>query len=146
MYTRGIVGQIARIREQANLLIERELRDRSIIGIVPAHGSVLNFLFQQTKPVPIKAVVEKVRRVKSTVTAMINTLERHGYVRKLPCKTDNRVTYVELTRKGHRFRKDFDEISKILLKRLYGDMNDNDRERLVKQLEQIEQNLRTQFF
>jgi len=143
MNTRGIVGQIARIREQANLLIEKELRDRSIAGIVPAHGSVLNFLFKQSKPVPIKAVVEKVRRVKSTVTAMINTLERHGYVRKLPCETDNRVTYVELTRKGQRFRKDFDEISRVLLKQLYGDMNGNDRERLVKQLEQIEQNLRT---
>jgi len=143
MNTHGIVGQITRIREQANLLIEKELKRRSIKGIVPAHGSVLNFLFQQTKPVPIKAVVEKVRRVKSTVTAMINTLERYGYVRKLPCKTDNRVTYVELSRKGHRFRKDFDEISRVLIKQVYGDMNESDREQLVKQLEQIEQNLRT---
>lgn len=142
MDARGIVGQIARIREQANLLIERELRDRSIAGIVPAHGSVLNFLFQQTRPVPIKAVVEEVRRVKSTVTAMVNTLERHGYVRKKPCRTDNRVTYVELTRKGRKLRSDFDEISRLLLRRVYGDMNEKNRERLVRQLEQIEQNLR----
>ena len=143
MDTRGIVGQVARIREMANLLIESQLRERSIKGIVPAHGTVLSFLFQQTKPVPIKAVVENVRRVKSTVTAMINTLERHGYVRKIPSKTDNRVTYVELTQKAHRLRKDFDEISMILLKHLYGNMSKNDREWLVRQLEQIEQNLRT---
>jgi DNA-binding MarR family transcriptional regulator len=142
MDTRGIVGQIARIREQANLLIERELRGRSITGIVPAHGSVLVFLFQQSKPVPIKMIVEQVRRAKSTVTVMINTLERHGYVRKLPCECDTRVTYVELTPKGRRFRKDFDDISKLLLGRLYGDMNVKDRERLVRQLEQIDQNLR----
>jgi len=142
MDTRGIVGQIARIREQANLLIERELRERSITGIVPAHGSVLVFLFQQSKPVPIKMIVEDVRRAKSTVTAMVNTLERHGYVRKLPCESDNRVTYVELTPKGRRFRKDFDDISKSLLDRVYGDMSVKDRERLVRQLEQIEQNLR----
>ena len=142
MDTRGVVGQIARIREQANLLIESELRNRSISGIVPAHGSVLHFLFQQSKPVPIKAVVEKAGRAKSTVTAMVNTLERHGYVRKLPCKTDNRVTYIELTQKGLRFRKDFDDISKLLLKRLYGDMNEKNRERLVRQLEQVERNLR----
>ena len=142
MDTRGIVGQIARIREQANLLIERELRERSITGIVPAHGSVLAFLFQQSEPVPIKMIVEEVRRAKSTVTVMVNTLERHGYVRKLPSEFDNRVTCVELTPKGRRFRKDFDDISKVLLERLYGDMNVKDRERLVRQLEQIEQNLR----
>jgi DNA-binding MarR family transcriptional regulator len=141
MDTRGIVGQIARIREQANLLIERELRERSIKGIVPAHGSVLNFLFQQSKPVPIKVVVEKVSRVKSTVTVMINTLKRYGYVQKMPCEIDNRVTYVELTPKGRKLRKDFFDISRILVKKLYGDMSDKDRERLIRQLEQIEQNL-----
>ncbi len=141
MDTRGIVGQIARIREQANLLIEAELRRRSIAGIAPAHGAVLAFLFQQSRPVPIKAVVENVRRVKSTVTVMINTLEKHGYVRKLPSESDNRVTYVELTPKGRRFRRDFEEISWVLLNKLYGDMNEKDRERLVRQLEKIESNL-----
>jgi DNA-binding MarR family transcriptional regulator len=103
---------------------------------------VLAFLFSQARPVPIKAVVEQVGRVKSTVTAMINTLERHGYVHKSACQTDNRVTYVELTRKGRRFRKDFDDISKLLLKRVYGDIEEKDRHKLVGQLEKIEQNLR----
>jgi len=141
MDTRGIIGQIARIREQANLVIEAELRQRSIEGIVPAHGPVLAFLFQQSEPVPIKAVVENVRRVKSTVTVMINTLEKHGYIRKLPSESDNRVTYVELTPKGRRFRKDFEEISRVLVNKIYGDMSERDREVLVKQLENIESNL-----
>lgn len=139
--TRGIVAQIARIRESANLLIEKELREHSIEGIVPAHGPVLLFLFQRSKPVPIKVVVENARRAKSTVTVMINTLQRYGYVRKLPCEADNRVTYVELTQKGRKLRKDFFDISRILITKLYGDMSDKDRERLVRQLEQIEQNL-----
>jgi len=137
----GIAGQIARIREKANAQIERELKNRGIKGIVPAHGPVLAFLLQQSEPVPIKAVVENVRRVKSTVTVMINTLEKHGYVRKLPCETDNRMMYVELTQKGRRFRKDFDEISHVLLNKLYGDMSKKDREHLVEQLEKIEVNL-----
>jgi DNA-binding MarR family transcriptional regulator len=141
MNTEGIVAQIARIREYANTLIEKELRKRSIKGIVPAHGPVLVFLFQQNKPVPIKAVVEKVSRVKSTVTVMINTLERYGYIRKLPCENDNRVTLVELTPTGRNLRKDFDQISKILLDKLYGDMNKKDRQLLVSQLDVIETNI-----
>jgi len=141
MNTEGIIAQIARIRESANALIETELRKRSLKGIVPAHGPVLLFLFQQNKPVPIKSVVENVRRVKSTVTVMLNTLERHGYIRKLPCQTDNRVTLVELTPTGRKLRKDFDQISKELLDKLYGDMKEKDRQLLVSLLNAIETNI-----
>lgn len=137
----GIAGQIGRIREKANALVEDELKNRGIKGIVPAHGPVLAFLLRQSEPVPIKAVVESVRRVKSTVTVTIGTLEKHGYLRKLPCETDARVTYVELTAKGHRLRKDFDEISQALRNKLYGDMSQEERERLVRQLDEIEENL-----
>lgn len=142
MNTEGIIAQIARIRESANALIEAELRKRSIKGIVPAHGAVLQFLFQQSKPVPIKAVVEKVGRVKSTVTVMINNLERHGYVQKLPCDSDSRVTLVQLTPAGRKLRKDFDQISKTLMDKVYGDMKEKDRQVLVDLLDVIENNLR----
>jgi len=137
----GIAGQIARIREKANALVEKELQNRGIKGIVPAHGPVLAFLLRQNEPVPIKAVVESVRRVKSTVTVTISTLEKHGYLRKFPCETDARITYVELTPKGRGLQKDFEEISRTLQSRLYGDMSQKDRERLVKQLDEIEKNL-----
>jgi DNA-binding MarR family transcriptional regulator len=142
MDTKGIVALIARIRERANLVIEDELNARGIEGIVPAHGSVLAFLFRQDAPVPIKAVVEDVGRVKSTVTEMLNTLERHGYIRKTPCETDNRVTYVTLTKKGRAFRKDFDAISDKLLTTVYGPMPTRDRRALMRLLSQVEQNLK----
>lgn len=137
----GIAGQIGRIREKANALVEHELKNRGLKGIVPAHGPVLAFLLQQSQPVAIRAVVEHVRRVKSTVTVTVRTLERHGYLRKFPSETDARVTYVELTPKGCGLRKDFEEISQALRSKLYGDMSHEDRERLVRQLDQIEANL-----
>jgi DNA-binding MarR family transcriptional regulator len=136
-----IAAQIGRIREKANALIETELKDRGIQGIVPAHGPVLAFLLRQSEPVPIRAVVESVGRVKSTVTVTIGTLEKHGYLRKFPSDTDRRVTYVELTPKGRGLRKDFEEISQTLRNKLYGDMSQRDRECLVKQLDKIEGNL-----
>lgn len=137
----GIIGQVARVCEGANLLVERELRDRGIRGIVPAHGTVLRVLLEQDGPVPIKAVVEDVRRVKSTVTGMLQTLERHGYVRKLPCEADSRVTLVELTEAGRALRDDFEAISQTLLDRVCRDMPPADRLRLVELLEQVERNL-----
>ena len=141
MNTEGIIAQIARIRESANALIEAELRKRSIKGVVPAHGAVLVFLFQQKRPVPIRAVVESVRRVKSTVTVMINTLEKYGYVQKIPCQTDNRVTLVELTPPGRKLSEDFDQISEILLAKVYGDMKKKDRQALANWLDTVEANM-----
>jgi len=138
---KGIVAAVARIRERANLLIERELRARGVTGIVPAHGAVLKFLLQQDRPVPIKAVVEDVGRVKSTVTGMLQTLERHGYVRKLPCEADSRVTLVELTEAGRALRDHFVAVSRKLLGRIYRDMPEADRRRLVSLLGEVERNL-----
>jgi DNA-binding MarR family transcriptional regulator len=140
--SRGIVGQVARVRELANDWLERELEARAIEGIQPAHGTVLAFLFKQQSPVPIKEIVEDVRRVKSTVTGMVNTLERHGYVRKTPSEDDGRVVYVELTEKGNALRADFDEISENLLSTVYGEMSQKDRESLSRLLRQVEKNLR----
>jgi DNA-binding MarR family transcriptional regulator len=140
--THGIVGQISRIRELANLLIEKELEKRSIEGIVPAHGPVLLFLFNQKQAVPIKDVVDAVGRVKSTVTVMINTLEKHGVVRKAECEKDNRVVRVELTGKGKKLRKDFEAISRTLRGKVYGTMDPKDQLALVNLLGTIESNLR----
>ena len=140
--TRGIIGQIARIREQANLLIEEELRSRSITGLLPAHGAVLSYLFRQRRAVAIKEVVKRVGRVKSTVTGMLNTLDQHGYVHKTPSDTDRRVVLVELTKKGRALKPDFDRISERLIRRLYGSMSQQDRETLFRLLSELERNLR----
>ena len=141
MDTRGIIGQIARIREQSHTLIEAQLRSREIEGIVPAHGAVLAFLFRQTEPVPIKSVVQKVGRVKSTVTGMLNTLERYGYIRRFRSTEDHRVVYVALTEKGRGLQPDFEAISVRLLDHVYGNMPPEDRKELVQLLAAVEHNL-----
>lgn len=138
----GILGRIATIREAANLFLERELHARGMTGIVPAHGSVLHFLFRQSKPVPIKALVQQIGRVKSTVTGIVNTLERHGYLFKQGCDQDARSVRIGLTEKGWALKPDFDQISAKLLAQVFGDMPEPDRQRLMELLAKIEDNLK----
>src|SRR6185369_313505 len=118
----GVVALIARIRESANLFIESELKAHGIKGIVPAHGSVLGFLFRQSEPVPIKALVQHIGRFKSTTTGIVATLERHGYLFRQGCIQDARSVRVGLTEKGRELMQGFEEISTRLLERVYGDM------------------------
>ena len=141
MDTNSIISVIAKIREKVNLFIEKELQARSIEGVLPAHGPVLHFLFRQTAPVPIKNVVEDVGRVKSTVTGILNTLERYGYILKMPDNIDSRITLVALSDTGRALQKDFHEISMKLLDTVYGDMPAGDRNSLMTQLLTIESNM-----
>jgi len=141
MNTRGLIGQIARIRQRVNALIERELKSRGIKGVVPHHSPVLAFLLRQSEPVPIKALVEHVGRAKSSITGTLNTLERHGYIHRTPCETDKRITYVALTEKGKALEQPMQEISAILLDRFYGGISMGDRQQLVELLERIGKNL-----
>ena len=138
---RAIIAQIARIREAANLLIERELQARSLTGIVPAHGAVMEFLFRQQEPVPIKSLVERTGRVKSTVTGIVATLERHGYLYRQGCKLDARSTRIGLTDKGLALRGHFEEISALLIERTYGTMPEAERQQLTALLSVVEGNL-----
>lgn len=139
----GIIGQVARIREQAHLLIEQELRLLKIEGILPAHGSILYFLFGRNGPVAMKEIVEKIGRVKSTVTGMVNTLEHYGYVEKFQSPKDGRVMLVQLSEKGKSIRPQIDAISEAVIEKTYGNMPEADRMLLVGLLAQIENNLIT---
>jgi DNA-binding MarR family transcriptional regulator len=138
----GIMAQIGRIREHAALFIEQELKKEAIHGILPAHGIVLFFLFQQQHPVAMKEIVEKASRVKSTVTGMVNTLEHHGYVEKFQSPEDGRVMLVQLTEKGRGIQPAFENISTRMLEKLYGDMPQADQEKLIELLTQVLINLK----
>ena len=138
---RGVLGQMARVLERANLLIDRELDSRGLTGLMPAHGSLLHVLFEQDGPVPIKILVENVRRVKSTVSGMVNTLEKHGYVRKTPSDRDGRVIEVELTDQGRALQKEFHSISQELIQVVYGSIPQHEQEKMMALLREIESNL-----
>lgn len=136
-----IIDQISKIREAANIFIEHELNSRRIEGVMPAHGLVFAFLFKQHGPVPIVSLVKKSGRAKSTVTGMVKTLEQYGYIYRQISPDDARSFHIGLTEKGWSIKSDFEEISDLLIQKVYGDMSDKDRDFLVKLLTQVEENL-----
>ena len=55
--THAVIALIASIREQANLFLVRALSERGITDLLPAHGAVLNALFQRS-PVQMNELAE----------------------------------------------------------------------------------------
>ena len=48
------------------------------------------------KTLSMKEITEKISKDKSTVTILVNKLEKKGYVRKRVCSKDRRVMHLEL--------------------------------------------------
>jgi DNA-binding MarR family transcriptional regulator len=140
MNTDRVIALISEIREGANKLIAQELARRGVNGIVSSHGNILVQLYRHG-PMPMSRLAELIGRKKNTLTVLVRKLDKAGYVKLGKSPGDNRVTVVELTEKGEEFRRQFQEISKVLLDRVWGDMPREQREILFAGLEKINRNL-----
>ena len=141
METRSVIDLIDRIRDQAHTIIANELRSRGIDDLLPAHGRVLAALYKANEPIPLKTVTESAGRVKSTITVMIRTLEKNGYVSRMPCPDDKRSVLISLTEKGKELFPAFQKISERLIDAVYGDMPEEVREVLIGLLSRLDGNL-----
>jgi DNA-binding MarR family transcriptional regulator len=140
MKTDGVISLISRIRERANELIADELEQRGVTGIVSSHGNILVQLYRHG-PLPMNRLASLIGRKKNTLTVLVGKLKTAGYVEISKSPADSRVTLVKLTEKGKAFRQQFEDISRVLLERTWGDMPLPEREALVGRLEKLEKNL-----
>lgn len=141
MNTSAVISLVSKIRKHANKLLGDQLAERGVTGIVSSHGDILFQLYQHG-PLKMSQLAALIGRKKNTLTVLVRKLKDHGYIRLNKSPDDSRVTMVELTKKGEEFRKQFLEISQVLLERTWGDMAIKDREALVAGLSKLEENLR----
>jgi DNA-binding MarR family transcriptional regulator len=79
-------------------------------------------------------------RKKNTVTVLIEKLKGSGYVTLKKSTEDSRVMMVELTEKGEDLQVIFQEISGILLDRVWSGIKVSDRRLIVDGLQKISEN------
>ena len=66
----------------------------------------------------MKEITEKISKDKSTVTILVNKLEKKGYVRKRVCSEDRRVMYLELEEKAKEVIGVIFDVSQIFHKKV----------------------------
>ncbi|MDR3568085.1 MAG: MarR family winged helix-turn-helix transcriptional regulator [Syntrophobacteraceae bacterium] len=117
-----------------------QLEQRGVTGIVASHGNILVELYRHG-PLPMNRLASLIGRKKNTLTVLVAKLRTAGYIELSKSPTDSRVTLVELTENGKVFRQQFEDISRILLERTWGNIPLSGREALVETLEELEKNL-----
>lgn len=139
MKTRDAISYISKIREKVNRLIETEMAENGLEGIVTSHGDILYALFHRQR-MTMAEIAHSIGRDKSTVTTLIDKLVKLGFVRKERDTEDTRVVYVTLTERGSELKPVFEEISEKVLGTFYAGVTNEEKEKLALILDKIYNN------
>jgi DNA-binding MarR family transcriptional regulator len=110
--------------------IKEKFREYGYKDINPSNASVLCIVFRNGGKIKIGKIYDSLLKHKTTITESIKRLVKKGYLKKIKCTQDKRVTYVEVTEKAKIFREDFTKISDELWDVMFKGFNKEEREYL----------------
>lgn len=94
--------------------MERAVRDMKRNGLSSAEFSVLELLYHKGK-MPLQPIGDKILVTSGSITYTVDKLEQKGYLKRIECTEDRRVTYAEITTTGKElFDRIFPEHAKVV--------------------------------
>jgi len=91
----------------SDLLVKRIAELIQPFDLTPSSGLVLGILADFGEPLPPNKIAERLIISRASVTSLLDSLERRGYVRRAPHSTDRRMLLIELTDTGRLVAHDF---------------------------------------
>lgn len=91
----SLYSYLSRAHHRSRIFMDEELRKKGITDLGYSHIRIMIVLYV-FKTLSMKEITEKISKDKSTVTILVNKLEKKGYVRKRVCSKDRRVMHLEL--------------------------------------------------
>ena len=83
-----------------------------------AQGRIL-FVLWETDSIPITQLAQTTKLSKSTLTSMLDRLEKAGHLRREPSPEDRRVTLITLTERNRLLRDRYDRVSNEMTELFY---------------------------
>lgn len=130
---------MAKIRQVGGRISERILKKHDV-EINSAQGRIM-FALWQKDGVSINELAKKTQLKKSTLTSMLDRLERMGYVRRQRSKKDRRKILIKRTEKDRTMEKKYVEVSEEMTRLFYKGFSKSEIDRFEKDLERILNNL-----
>lgn len=81
-------------------------------GLTPSQYHVLNLLWEGGE-MPLKDLAEASRCTRATMTGLIDTLERKGFVQRVPNPEDRRSLLASLTKEGKALQKETPSLQRL---------------------------------
>ncbi|MDA3900426.1 MAG: MarR family transcriptional regulator [Spirochaetes bacterium] len=127
---------ISKIHQVSGRIFNRILQQEGVIEINSAQGRILFALWEQDG-IPITTLSKKTMLERSTLTGMLDRLERDDFIIRKPSAEDRRVLLIYRTDKDRFFQRKFKRISERMCDIFYKGMNEEAIERFEDDLAHI---------
>lgn len=130
---------MAKIRQVGGRISDRIMKKYGI-EINSAQGRILFALWKEDD-ISINELAKKTQLKKSTLTSMLDRLEKMGYVKRLRSKKDRRIILIKRTEKDKALENKYVEVSKEMTQLFYEGFSLKQIDRFEQDLERILNNL-----
>jgi len=130
---------IAKIHQITNRIFNKMLSDYGLDELNSGQGRILFALWQRDN-IPIRELSVKTQLTKSTLTTMLDRLEKKGFLSR-GTGEDRREFIVKLSNKSKKLKEDYEKISEEMTDVFYGNLTEGERDAFEDYLRRILENL-----
>lgn len=121
------------------LMKEEIYLNKSLEGFTRSEFEVLNLLMRQ-KSKTMKAIADYLHIKPSSVTPIIDSLAKKGYITRLQNKDDRRIVAIGITKKGEsELKKRFKKIDRTIT-HIFKILKNDEKEKLITILSKVQKN------
>ncbi|MEE1034377.1 MAG: radical SAM mobile pair system MarR family transcriptional regulator [Agathobacter sp.] len=131
---------VTKIKQLGDRIFERILAEKNIDAFNGAQGRILYVLWQEDG-VPIKIISEKSGLAISSLTTMLERMEKNGLISRKTDEADKRKTLLFLTDKAKELKEAYDSVSNEMGNIYYRDFTDKEILQFEEYLNRIRVNL-----
>ena len=131
---------ITKIKQLGDRIFEKVLSERNIDAFNGAQGRILYVLWQEDG-VPIKTVSDQCGLAITSLTTMLERMEKQGLIRRIQDPSDKRKTLLFLTDKARSLKNDYDEVSNQMGDIYYRGFSEDEIRQFEGYLDRVRNNL-----
>ena len=133
--------QISKIKQLGDRVFEKILTAQGIEAFNGAQGRILYVLWQEDG-VPIKTIAERCGLAITSLTTMLERMEKSGLIIRQQDSGDKRKTLIFLTDKAKAMKEDYDAVSDRMSTIFYQGFTEEEIRNFEEHLERIRLNLK----
>jgi DNA-binding MarR family transcriptional regulator len=131
---------ISKIKQISGRIFDKKLKSHNIDDLNTAQGRIIFSLWKHDN-VPISELVRQTALGKTTLSSMLDRLEKSGYIITKQDKNDKRKTLISLSEKSQAIKSRHEAVSKEMIELFYKGLSEVEIDEFEKTLRHILSNL-----
>ena len=131
---------VTKIKQLGDRIFEKILSEKNIDAFNGAQGRILYVLWQEDG-ISIRSLSTKCGLAITSLTTMLEKMEKQGLIRRVQSETDKRKTLLFLTEKAHALKGEYDFVSDEMGSIYYKGFSEEEIAQFEEYLDRIRKNL-----